>query len=76
VYDWCMTRSRTNIELDDAHVATLMERYGVGTKTAAVDLALRHLAGQPMTREEARAMRGAHAIGDVPADVPPHDAAA
>jgi Arc/MetJ family transcription regulator len=32
-----------------------MDRYGVRTKTEAVDLALRHLAGQPMTREEALA---------------------
>ncbi len=54
----------------------IMGRYGVSTKTAAVDLALRHLAGQPMTRDEALAMRGAHALGEVPADVPPHDQAA
>jgi Arc/MetJ family transcription regulator len=71
-----MTRSRTNIELDDASVETIMRRYGARTKTAAVDLALRHLAGQPMTRNEARAMRGAHAIGEVPADAPPREAAA
>ena len=51
-----------------------MDRYGVRTKTAAVDLALRHLAGQPMTRDEARAMRGAHAIAELPNDVAPHDA--
>jgi Arc/MetJ family transcription regulator len=62
---------RTNIELDDAHVQTIMDRYGVRTKTAAVDLALRYFAGQPMTREEALAMRGARAILDPPADVPP-----
>jgi hypothetical protein len=36
-----------------------------------VDLALRHLAYQPMTREEALAMRGAHVIDHVPADVAP-----
>ena len=53
-----------------------MGRYGARTKTAAVDLALRHLAGQPMTRDEALAMRGARAIGDVPADFPPPYAAA
>ena len=45
-----------------------MRRYGVRTKTAAVDLALRHLAGQPMTLAEALAMRGANATGDTPAD--------
>ncbi len=52
-----------------------MDRYGVRTKTAAVDLALRHLAGQPMTRDEALAMRGAHAISDSPVDAPPRAAA-
>ena len=48
-----------------------MDRYGVRTKTAAVDLALRHLAGQPATRDEALAMRGARAIAEAPNDVPP-----
>ncbi len=62
---------RTNIELDDTHLRAIMDRFGVHTKTEAVDLALRHLAGQPMTREEALAMRGARAIDDVPDDVAP-----
>jgi Arc/MetJ family transcription regulator len=48
-----------------------MDRYGVHTKTEAVDLALRHLAGQPMTRQEALEMRGAHALREIPADVAP-----
>ncbi|MCL4148889.1 UNVERIFIED_CONTAM: hypothetical protein GTU68_060017 [Idotea baltica] len=51
-----------------------MDRYGIHTKTEAVDLALRHLAGQPMTREEALAMRGANAIDELPADHPTADA--
>jgi Arc/MetJ family transcription regulator len=75
VYDWCMGSVRTNIEIEDRYVQEIMDRYGVRTKTAAVDLALRHLAGQPMTREEALAMQGANAITEVPADVPPHAAA-
>ena len=66
-----MAKSRTNIELEDAYVETIMDRYRLRTKTEAVDMALRHLAGQPMSREEALAMRGARAIGDVPADEPP-----
>ena len=66
-----MARVRTNIELEDAYVRAIMARYGVRTKTEAVELALRHLAGQPMSREEAVAMRGAHAIGEVPSDTPP-----
>ncbi|HEY8788655.1 MAG TPA: type II toxin-antitoxin system VapB family antitoxin [Actinopolymorphaceae bacterium] len=70
-----MSRVRTNIEIEDVYVQAIMDRYGVRTKTEAVDLALRNLAGQPMTREEALAMRGAHAIDDPPADVAPLGAA-
>jgi Arc/MetJ family transcription regulator len=71
----CMSKVRTNIEIEDDYVQVIMDRYGVRTKTQAVDLALRHLAGQPMTREQALSMRGAHAIGDVPADAAPRGAA-
>lgn len=70
-----MSKVRTNIEIDEAYVEAIMDRYGVRTKTAAVDLALRHLAGQPMSRVEALAMRGAHAIDQPPADSPPRAAA-
>jgi Arc/MetJ family transcription regulator len=66
-----MPMIRTNIEIEDDYVQAIMNRYGVHTKTAAVNLALRHLAGEPMTREEALAMQGAHAIAEVPEDVPP-----
>ena len=66
-----MSRVRTNIEIEDTYLQTIMDRYGVRTKTEAVDLALRHLAGQPMTRERALAMRGANAIGEVPDDSDP-----
>lgn len=66
-----MARSRTNIEIEDAYVEAVMRRYGLRTKTEAVDLALRRLAGQPMTREEARSMHGARAIDTPPDDVPP-----
>ena len=74
VYDWCMTKSRTNIEIEDSYVQLIMDRYGVHTKTEAVDLALRHLAGQPMSREEALRMRGARAIEDIPDDATPRAA--
>jgi len=57
-----MARVRTNIEIDEVYVQAIMDRFGVKTKTEAVELALRHLAGQPMTREQALAMRGAHAM--------------
>jgi Arc/MetJ family transcription regulator len=71
VYTWCMGRTRTNIEIDDQDVRAVMDRYDLRTKTEAVALALRHLAGQPMTRDEALAMRGAHAIGEIPTDYHP-----
>ena len=66
-----MGKVRTNIEIEASYVEAIMDRFGVHTKTEAVDLALRHLAGQPMTREEALAMRGARAIGEIPADAAP-----
>jgi Arc/MetJ family transcription regulator len=62
---------RTNIEIEDSYLQTIMDRYHLRTKTEAVDLALRHLAGQPITREEALAMRGARALGRVSADSRP-----
>ncbi len=68
VYNTCMARSRTNLELDDAHVQSIMRRYGIRTKTEAVDLALRHLAGQPLSPREALALRGAGLIDELPSD--------
>jgi Arc/MetJ family transcription regulator len=70
-----MVRKRTNIEIEDTYLRIVMDSYGLRTMTEAVDLALRHLAGQPMSREEALAMRGAHAIEEPPADTPPRGAA-
>jgi len=66
-----MAKKRTNIVIEDTYVRTIMARYGLRTKTEVVDLALRHLAGQPMTRTEALSMRGANAIGEVPTDTAP-----
>jgi Arc/MetJ family transcription regulator len=66
-----MSRVRTNIEIEDDYVQVIMRRYHLRTKTDAVDLALRKTAGEPMTREEALAMRGSHSIGEVPPDQPP-----
>jgi Arc/MetJ family transcription regulator len=42
-----MDRTRTNIEIDDTYLRTVMDRYGLHTKTEAVDLALRHSPGNP-----------------------------
>lgn len=70
-----MPKVRTNIELEDTYLQAIMDRFGVHTKTEAVDLALRHLAGQPMTRDEALAMRGARAVEEIPIDIGPTSAA-
>ena len=53
-----VSMSRTNIEIDDALVSEAMRRYGLRSKRAAVDLALRRLVGEAMTRGEALAMEG------------------
>jgi Arc/MetJ family transcription regulator len=49
---------RTNIEIDDRLVGEAMRRYGLRTKRAAVDLALRNLVGMPLTVEEALDLEG------------------
>ena len=69
VYDVRM--ARTNIEIDETLIQRVMARFGVHTKREAVDLALRHIAGQPMTIEEALQMRGAAAIDELPPDTAP-----
>ena len=67
-----MARTRTNIEIDDDLVANVMRRYGLKTKTAAVEVALRRVAITPMTRDEALAMEGAQYIDDVDTEGPSH----
>jgi Arc/MetJ family transcription regulator len=76
VYSTCMAKVRTNIEIEDEYVRTIMRRYRLRTKTEVVDLALRKLAAEPMTRDEALAMRGSNSIGELPEDQPPHGTAA
>ncbi len=49
---------RTNIDIDDELVSKVMRRYGLTSKRAAVDLALRRLAGDPLSRDEALALEG------------------
>jgi Arc/MetJ family transcription regulator len=63
-----MAKIRTNIEIDELSLKIVMGRYHLQTKTDAVNLALRHLASEPMTTEEALEMHGAHAIGRLPKD--------
>jgi Arc/MetJ family transcription regulator len=57
--------ARTNVEIDTAVIERVMRRYGLRTKRAAVDLALRRLDLAPMSRKEALAMRGRGWDGDL-----------
>jgi Arc/MetJ family transcription regulator len=59
--------TRTNVEIDEELVARVMRRYGLRTKRAAIDLALRRLDLEPMSREDALAMRGSGWDGDLEA---------
>lgn len=57
--------SRTNIDIDDRACAEVMRRYRLLTKRAAVNFALRTLAAEPLSVEEARALRGSGLEGDL-----------
>lgn len=59
--------SRTNIDIDDRAVAEVMRRFGLPSKRAAVDYALKALAGEPMTPTEAAALYGSGWDGDLDA---------
>jgi Arc/MetJ family transcription regulator len=56
VYGWCM--SRTNIDIDDEACLEVMRRYQLATKREAVNFALRTLAVEPLSIDNARQLRG------------------
>ncbi len=62
-----MARTRTNIEIENVYVHAVMDRYGVRTKTEAVDLALPHLAGTSACLD-----RVAQVVGIELAEASPH----
>ncbi|MFM9119131.1 MAG: type II toxin-antitoxin system VapB family antitoxin [Acidimicrobiaceae bacterium] len=57
--------ARTNIDIDEEACRRVMERFNLTTMKDAVNLALRTLAIEPMTLEEALAMRGTGWEGDL-----------
>lgn len=63
VYKGGMTR--TNIEIDDVLVDRAIRLYRLRSKREAVDLALRRLVGEPMSREEMLASEGTGWVGDL-----------
>lgn len=57
--------SRTSIDIDDELAAEVMRRFGLTTKRAAVDLALRRLVGSPLSREFLLGLEGVGWEGDL-----------
>jgi Arc/MetJ family transcription regulator len=57
--------TRTNIDIDDAACLAVMDRYQLGSKREAVNLALRTLAGEPLALDDARRLRGSGWEGDL-----------
>ena len=57
--------SRTNIDIDEDACAEVMRRYNLTTKRDAVNFALRTLAAEPLTVDEARGLRGSGWDGDL-----------
>jgi Arc/MetJ family transcription regulator len=60
-----MSMARTNIDIDEEACRRVMERFNLTTMKDVVNLALRTLAIEPMTLEEALAMRGTGWEGDL-----------
>lgn len=60
-----LTGVRTNIDIDDELVSRAMRLYRLHSKREAVDLALRRLVSEPMSRQEALAMEGMGWGGDL-----------
>ncbi|HAN71993.1 MAG TPA: antitoxin [Actinobacteria bacterium] len=57
--------SRTNIDLDDFAVEIVMSRFNFSSKREAVNFALRALAAESLTLDQARALRGSGWDGDL-----------
>lgn len=63
VYSRCM--ARTNVDIDEQACAEVMRRYQLATKREAINFALRTVAAERASLEEARAMRGSGWEGDL-----------
>jgi len=57
--------ARTNIDIDEELCRRVMDRYQLSTKREAVNLALLHVAGEPLDLDDARSMRGTGWDGDL-----------
>ena len=63
VHDWC-TR-RTNLNIDDEACAEVVRRCRCTTKREAVNYALRALASDPLSVDEAKSLRGTGWVDDL-----------
>lgn len=59
--------SRTNIDIDEEACAAVMQHYHFATKREAVNFALQALAGEVLTPDQARRLRGSGWEGDLDA---------
>jgi Arc/MetJ family transcription regulator len=57
--------SRTNIDIDEEACRIVMQRYQLATKREAVNFALRSVAGEPLSVDTARRLRGSGWDGDL-----------
>ena len=57
--------ARTTLDIDVVACAKVMRRYGFTTRQEAVNFALRMLAEEPLSLEEARDLRGSGWAGDL-----------
>ena len=57
--------ARTNIDIDEEAVAEVMKRHRLRTKSEAVNFALRRIAAEVTSLEEALGMRGSGWDGDL-----------
>ena len=59
--------TRINVNIDDQACAEIMRRYRLATKGDAINLALRMLAAETASVDEARSLRGIGWEGDLDA---------
>jgi len=57
--------SRTNIDIDEQACRVVMVRYHLATKRDAVNFALRTVAGEQLSLDKARQLRGSGWNGDL-----------
>jgi Arc/MetJ family transcription regulator len=57
--------SRTNIDIDEDACRVVMQRYHLATKREAVNFALRTVAGESLSLDRARGLRGSGWDGEL-----------